>query len=46
MAPQVSEKFGLLPPDHRHIGIDSCPSNGISSEQVPGTYFRFQAIQE
>jgi hypothetical protein len=37
MAPQASKKCGLLPPDHRHIGIVSCTSNGISSEQVPGT---------
>jgi hypothetical protein len=38
MAPQASKKCGLLPPDHRHIGINSCTSNSIDSEQVPGTF--------
>ncbi len=36
MAPQASKKCGLLPPDHHRIG--SCTSNGINSEQVPGTF--------
>ena len=36
MAPQASEKCGLLPPDHQQIGC--CTSNGINSEQVPGTF--------
>ena len=35
MAPQASKKCGLLPRDHR---IGSCTSNGIDSEQVPGTF--------
>jgi len=38
MAPQASKKYGLQPPDHRHIGIASCTSNGIDSEQVPGPF--------
>ena len=33
-APQASKKCGLLPSDHR---IGSSTSNGIDSEQVPGT---------
>jgi hypothetical protein len=36
MVPQASEKCGLLPPDHQQIGC--CASNGIDSEQVPGTF--------
>ncbi len=36
MAPQASEKCGLLPPDHLQIG--SCTSNCLNSKQVPGTY--------
>ena len=36
MAPQASKKCGLFPPDHHHIGF--CTSNGIKSEQVPGTF--------
>jgi hypothetical protein len=36
MAPQASKKYGLLPPDHQQIG--SWTSNGIDSEQVPGTF--------
>ena len=39
MALQASEKCGLLPPYHRHIGIASCTSNGINSEKVSGTFF-------
>ena len=39
MAPQASKDYCLLPPDHRHIGIASCTSNGINSEQVPGHHF-------
>jgi len=31
----VFQKVGLLPPDHYHRG--SYTSNGINSEQVPGT---------
>ena len=37
MAPQATKKCGLLFPDHPHIGC--CTSNGIDSEQVPGTVF-------
>jgi hypothetical protein len=36
MAPQASKKCGLHPPDHYRIG--TCTSNGIDSEQVPGTF--------
>lgn len=36
MAPQASKKCGLLPPDYHRIGC--CTSNGINSEQVPGTF--------
>ena len=36
MVPQASTKCGLRPPDHQRIG--SCTSNGINSEQVPGTF--------
>jgi hypothetical protein len=36
MAPQASEKCGLLSPDHQQIGY--CASNGIDSEQVSGTF--------
>jgi hypothetical protein len=36
MAPQASEKCGLLTLDHQQIGC--CTSNGINSEQVPGTF--------
>ena len=36
MAPQASKKCALLPPDHPRIG--SCTSNGIDSEQMPGTF--------
>jgi hypothetical protein len=36
MAPQASEKRGLISPDHHHIG--SCTSNGLNSEQIPGTF--------
>jgi hypothetical protein len=36
MAPQASEKCGLLPPDHQQIGCYA--SNGIDSEQVSGTF--------
>jgi hypothetical protein len=32
MAPQASEKRGLLPPDHQQIGC--CTSNSLDSEQV------------
>jgi len=38
MAPQASEKFGLLPPDHLQIGC--CKSNGITSGQVSGKFSR------
>jgi len=43
MAPQASKKCGLLPPDHyriavSRIGITSCTSNGLNSEQVPGSF--------
>ena len=37
MAPQASKQCGFLPPDH-HIDIGSCTSNGVNSEQVPGTF--------
>lgn len=40
MALQASKKCGLLSPDHHHIGY--CTSNGIDSEQIPGTIFMFQ----
>ena len=36
MAPQASEKCGLLSPDHQQIGY--CASNGINSEQAPGSF--------
>jgi hypothetical protein len=36
MVPQASKKCGLLPPDHQQIGCST--SNGIYSEQVPGTF--------
>ena len=36
MGPQASKKCGLLPPDHQRIA--SCTSNGLNSEQVPGTF--------
>ena len=36
MAPQASKKCGPLLPDHHHIGPRT--SNGIDSEQVPGTF--------
>ena len=35
MAPQASQKCGLLPPDHR---ISSCTSTGVDSDQVPGAF--------
>ena len=35
MAPQASEKYGLLTPDYQQIGC--CGSNGIHSERVRGT---------
>ena len=35
MAPRASTQCGVLPPNHQRIG--SCTSNGIDSEQVPGT---------
>jgi hypothetical protein len=38
MAHQASTKCGLQPPDHRHIGIASCTSNSLNSEQVPGPF--------
>lgn len=36
MAPQASEKCGLLSPDHHHIG--SCAGKGIDPEQVLGAF--------
>ena len=36
MAPQASKQGSLLPPDHTRIG--SCTSNGLNSEEVPGTF--------
>ena len=36
MAPQASKKCGPLPPDHHYI--EPSTSNGIDSEQVPGTF--------
>ncbi len=34
MAPQASEKCGLLPPDHKRIAY--CTSRSINSEKVRG----------
>ena len=44
MAPQASKKRGFLPPDHQHIGIASCTSIGIDSEQAPGTVHVFKEL--
>jgi len=32
------QQGGLLPPDYYRIGLASCTSNGINSEQVSGTF--------
>lgn len=37
MAPQASEKCGLLPTDHRPIA--SCTRNGMNSGKVRSTIF-------
>jgi hypothetical protein len=34
------QQGGLLPPDYYRIGLASCTSNGINSEQVSGIFFR------
>jgi hypothetical protein len=36
MAPQASKKCGLLPPNQQRIGC--CTSDGLNSEQVPGSF--------